>query len=288
MAILVLNGHTIPVLDGSPSWTYEEIGPVGASIKGWTRDAVRTRRRVFTATVPYHNADKRDEIIHLVSGRGHHIPFDTSLYSDGGVGPNSGYSCTLGTTAPTPKYGTRRVNVGSGTALSYVVEAPLGDVYSVLWWYNLSNTTPGANTYLHHAVTKNAAGTVVYYENAVAGATINNYSVAYATPSLTVSLEGQEAPGGGATAGAFFDDLVILPFDISATMVASIYGAGRAFSAMPLLNLTGDILREPGPVLVRGKVGGDVRLAQASVNGTWYNNLRTFPITLTEAQPAGR
>lgn len=282
MAFLAINGYTIPCLDGSVHESTAEHGPTGPSFKGWTRDAIRARARTWSASVPMGIQSNNDAIRHLVLGQGHHFAFDTTLYSDGYVGPSAGYSIALGTSSPTPKFGTRRANPGSNSTLSYVVDVPLGDNWTLMFYYNSANTTPGANTYDHYAIVR-TNGVSVVYKNGVVSTSISNYTVTVSGTSATFSLLGKDTAGSN-SANIFYDDLVILPWPASANMVAAWSALTVAFSSMPYLNLTGTILQETGPAIVRGSVG-DRSFAMGSVNGSWYGNLSVLPVTFVEAQP---
>jgi hypothetical protein len=79
----------------------------------------------------------------------------------------------------------------------------------------------------------------------------------------------------------YFDDLVILPWVASAGQIAVWSAAAAAFSPLPKLDLAGDVIREAGPIEVRGKPG-DTRFVQANVGGAWATNARRVTFTLEE------
>lgn len=280
MPIISLNGYSLNVAPGSiRRGSIEEIGPVEGSYKGWTRDAVRARRRTWSGTIPYEVSATQEAVEQLITGRAHHFPFDSGLYSDkSGLGPNSGYSVTLAATAPTPKFGAYRCQVTSGSAVAWTCDVPIANTWSMAWWFS----TGGAWT--HYCVTSRAGTVTRYVSGAVSGATLANYSVTTSGTSGTFSLLGKDTAGTN-SATAYFDDLVIFPTcALNANLVTAFAASTIAQSSLPFLNLTGDVLDEAGPVEVRGRLG-EVRFVEGYKGGAWNNNLRTVDFTLVETKP---
>lgn len=275
MAIISFGGFTPSVQDGSLSVSVEEHGPASPSYRGYLRDAVRARRRTWKFTVPVDTAANGDALADFILGRGHHFAFDTSLYSDGGLGPQSGYAASLGTAAPAPKFGSRRVQVNSATTLSWVMSVPRTGSWTMAWWfYN------GAS-WDHWAVTSNNT-TLTYYKNGVGTTAPGNYSVTESSGNGTFSLLGKNV--AGTNQNSQFDDLVILPWPATSTMVTAWAAATSAFHPLPYLYLSGDVLTETGPVQVRGAVRS-LPMSQGAPSSGWANNLRSVDVELVERQP---
>jgi hypothetical protein len=279
MTILNLNGYAVNVAPGSlKRGAIEEIGPSDGNYRGWMRDAVRARRRTWSGNIVVDSAASQESLEQLISGRGFHFPFDNGLYSDkSGLGPNSGYSVTLASAAPAPKFGNFRMQITSASAIAWTCEVPISGTWSMAWWFS-----SGAG-WTHYCVTSKAGSVIKYVNGAVSVATLGNYSVSVSGTTMTFYLLGRDV-AGAFSAAAYFDDLVIFPTcALNANIVAAFAAATAAQSPLPHLNLTGDLLDEAGPVEVRGKLG-DVSFLEGH-KGAWSNSLRTVAFSLVEANP---
>jgi hypothetical protein len=280
---LRIDGFDIPVLAGSGRVEESEVGSIDRAEDGQLRDFIRVRPRVWRVNVPFTTWAKSDALQNLVRGRGHHIPFDTSYASDGGVGPNSGYAgCSLSTSAPSPKFGTRRLAITSAAAgMTFTVACPLGDQWTLMFWLYTAATA----VWKHYAVTKDGTGTTVKYVNGVAGATLANYTVTVTGTSGSFNIQGKD--NAGTNNLVHYDDLVILPWAATAQMVAAWAAQTVAFSPLPRLNLQGTFISDATvnrQVTVRGNVGG-ITTAEAHLGGTYYANLQAVELTFTEVAP---
>lgn len=289
MGFLDLNGWDLNVSVDSFRSSDVEIGSRGGAYSGASRDGRRAIGLQFQGTAVLQKNIDAGPLENMLRGRGHHFPFDTTLYADGtGVGPEAGYSATLVTAAPAPKYGTRCLKVPSATSISWIVDMPwypeqgMGEYTLMFWFWN------GAS-WDHYIITSAPDGGSSF-KNGASAAAPGNYSVTEASPgTLTVTLEGQNA--AGANADAYFDDLVILPFSldpqgdaVATDAITGFYTAGRAFSAMPRLLVTGTCLNGGVGYLEMLGAVGNVGWAQAMVGGVW-TTVRTVEFTLTEAAP---
>lgn len=291
MAFLTINGWEIDVLDGSASVSDVEVGVRGGGYSGASRDARRAIGSQLKANTVLQDHWLAMILVELLRGNGHHFSFDETLYADSaagiGVGPEAGYSATLVTAAPAPKYGTRCLKVPSATTISWVVKAPYDDSsgsgeYTVMFWF-----WNGAS-WDHYIYCSAPAGNSLFKNGAYdSGSSPGNLSSAVAsTGLLTVTLEGQNF--AGANADAYFDDLVIMPVSldpngdgVAHAAITGFYGAAAAFSALPRLNVGGDwyhngdrSIEMVGAVVGAGFKGGIAR------------KLRSVEFTLTEAAPS--
>jgi len=277
-----LDGYQLPILDGSVKCVESEIGPLDRAEDSQLRDSVRSRPRVWTCLTPLKLNATIYAIKNYVRGRGHHVAFDTSYNSDGGVGPNSGYTgCSLGTITPTPKFGTRRLAITSSNSMAFTVACPEGDTWTIMFWHQVVAT----GAWAHHAITKDGAGTTVKYIAGAAGATLANYTVVVTGTSGLFTIIGKNA--AGTNFDAWYDDLVILPWAASAAQVAAWAANTVAFSPLPRLNLQGCVLSDASinrQVVVRGTIGA-TSSGQGSIAGTYYTNLEAVELNFTEVAP---
>lgn len=283
MTFLTLNGLTVSVADSSASKRVADVGWTGRSYDGDQHDSVLAERPSWQiATTPLTEA-AGVELERLLHGDGHHFDFDSSLYSERkGLGPTSGYSMSLVTSSPTPKLGTKCAKFGSGSVLYYAT-GYTGD-YSLLWWFN--NTV----SWEHLAVVYDsaAATSTRYVDGAVNSSTwYNLYNSGNrwgVTSAGTLTFYGKlRATDTNATVA--IDDLVVLPYQVTTGLINAHYnsGTGRAFSALPLLDLSGDVTESPSAIEVRAR-DIEVGFVQGFSTGSWTNNLRTIRCALERAR----
>lgn len=294
MAFLTINGWTIPILDGSFSVQDVDVGQRGPGYSGASRDARRAIGLQVRATAVVQGHHLAMPLEELLRGKGHHFPFDETLYAESGsgvgVGPEAGYSATLVTAAPAPKYGTRCLKVPSGTTISWIVDekwyADYGQgEYTIMFWF-----WNGAS-WDHYIMTSAPNGTSSYKNGVYATPAPSNYQVTETSPGLlTVELQGQNA--AGVNADAYFDDLVILPYSLDVNgdntaweSITGFYGAGRAFSALPRLDVGGSWYRNGEDFLEMVGTVVNSQYRQAQIASVFSNSARMVEFLLTEAAP---
>lgn len=290
MAFLSINGWEIDILDGSFSVADVDVGVRGAGYGGSSRDARRAIGVQVKATTIFQDQWLSMPLEELLRGNGHHFSFDETLYADTasgrGVGPEAGYSASLVTAAPAPKYGTRCLKVPSATTISWIVNAPYddpsgsGECTVMVWFWN------GAS-WDHYVYCQAPAGVSLFKNGAyLSGAAPGNVSATVASDgSATVTLEGQNF--AGANADAYFDDLVILPVSLDPNAdgvvtdaISGFYANTQAFSNLPRLDVGGDWYRNGDRTIEM--VGAVV---STSHKGGLARKLRSVEFTLTEAAP---
>lgn len=274
MSFLSLNGWSVGIADRNAKLRREEVGLMeGRAFSGMQHDTRRAVKRTGQFTTGVLGEDDGDALENLLTGLGWHFPFDQDLYSeDTKLGPSAGYTATLGTTTPTPKFGTRRLSVPSGSTILW--PAGLGSNYTVMAWiWNGSSW----DHWIRRSDDSSGSVVTTLYKNGVSGQP--------ALYSLTVSggavyLSGRN-PATNASATTYYDDLVVLPWVASAGQLAAWSSAASPFSPIPKLDLSGDVLREASSIEVRGKVT-DVVYEQAMVGGVWQDNARRVSFSLLE------
>lgn len=312
MAFLTINSLDIAVKDETANKTIVEVGSGERSFGGKWRDFRRAIKREWEFETPFQNEDTSEFIEHWLLGRGWHWSFDTSLWSDNGVPPVTGYASAL--FGGTPKFGT--VAGGQGSLQLNPAPAAQGGVdYTVPWATAYNNwsimfyfwgTDAGFSGAWHHIFIQCDNGTVTTYKDGVSystGASTSGTSPLLTwTPTslgfititnngttLTVAIDGENL-AGTQQASTWIDDLVIWPFVVPLSYAVTRYtDAGtttagttndKSFSALPRLKAYGEFLREPGPIDVRAVIK-DIKYAQATESSTW-KYLRSIKFSLME------
>lgn len=143
--VMLINDLAIPVARVSHS-----IGRIDSSRRGYGGQFAQASRgnvhRLSVETIPIRGV-KADFLAALIDGHFHTWNFEDSLWSYDGIGPDSGYAVTFGTTGK-KKYGTYGIDVTSGT-LDYTFKTiPVGQAWTCLFWlngtthYGISNSGP--------------------------------------------------------------------------------------------------------------------------------------------------
>lgn len=270
MPFLSLNGWEVEVADNAAALEFVEVGASeGRGFAGTNRSTRRALKRKgeFTAT-PLSNADGSG-LIRLLNGEGWHFPFDSDLYSeDTLLNPTTGYTATLGTATPSPKFGTKRLTVPSATTIAW--DCALSTSYTLACWF-----WNGAAW--EHWVRRSDAGVVTLWKDGTSGQAACGFMK---VSSTSAQLLGRNAADDG-NAAAYIDDLVVLPWSASDGQIAAWCAATAAFSALPKLDLAGDVLREGGTIEVRGKVSAG-KFLQARLSGTWSTTNRVVTFSVEE------
>lgn len=82
--------------------------------------------------------------------------------------------------------------------------------------------------------------------------------------------------------GGMIDDLVVVPYAMTAAAISSVFSAGRAFSDLPRLDAEGaGIVTPPPRAIVLGELPSG-EFVQAVMSATFVQNNRTVEITLVE------
>lgn len=273
MSFLSINGWDVPIEPSNADIRPEEVARTDA--RAFTAAMLDTRRgeklRGEFTTSLLSMADA-DALKNLLLGRGWHFPFDGDLYSeDTGLSPQTGYTATLGTTTPSPKFGTHRCKVPSATSLYY--NTGLGNSYTIMgwiWsgaaWEHWARVSDGSTS--SPTVTCYKSGSVV----------ANNYAM---TVTSGYAYLNGKVPSTGSNSDAYFDDIVVLPWAVSAGQLAAWSVAANAFSALPKIDVGGDVLRDYGTVEMRGRVGGG-KLFMARLSSGWSDNAQRVQFTVEE------
>lgn len=275
MAFLTINGWDIPIADGNASMAYRQLGRQSRSYTGILSGTYRAKVREWQVQTTIQDESASEAIEGLIDGTGHTWTFDNDLYSSKGLGPVSGYTATVA--AAGGKVG-GMLTVVSNTNIAWWATSAHVPWTFMTWKKDL------VGTWRHYALT--VTGTQ-YKDGAVhvpgAGDTILNWS-AESSGAFTIIGKGID----GVNANAYYDDMVVVPYIMPAEQIAAAYtegAAGRGFSLLPVLKLTGDCVAEAysGPLSVVGEMSNN-EFIQAVYSGTFQSNLRRMDFVLREVQ----
>jgi len=100
--------------------------------------------------------------------------------------------------------------------------------------------------------------------------------------ALFVGTRGQYAAGPRRNNGGLIDDLVIVPYAMTAAGIAEIAGYDRGFSDLPRLEANGlAVVAPPQVVVVQGELPSG-EFVQVQLEGTWTPNMRSVVMELIE------
>jgi len=276
MSFVALNGLDVPVHYPDSEHTNEQIGEGGRSFAGTLIDSVRTNKRTWSVTTTIRSIAEAEQLEGLLRGDGWHFDFESDLYACvKGLAPATGYA---GTTISAAQYklGAKSCKVTSGsTGPTY--SCGLTADFSVGFWQYV-----GAWAHYWIVYDKDTTTYVEYVAGAV-NTTINDTFRNAMITGGNVVLMGTKATDN-AVSDVYYDDLVVLPYKVTAAMVTAHYGtagAGLEFGDCPRLNLTGDVLKLNTAVVVRGQLN-NVKHNEGVLSGAWTNQARAVSFDLIE------
>lgn len=268
MAFLTVNGYTIPIAEASPKGTTREIGTASTGLLGSTLKDNRGELRAWTVTTVPDTEESIDALRRLLVGRGYVWHFDDLggtdpwQWSANGLGSyvGSGVSQLAGS-AHFGDYGIE-LTATTGTA-SFATDLP--STWTAMCWVNT-----GSGFY-HYAETSDG----LYFVNGVAAAQESWFDV-----SISGNFTLQNTTGGAVD----FDDLVVLPYVITADMIAAFGTATEAFGSLPRLNVSGDVFgADVLEMMLVDEI--EVEVVQAKI-GANFQTLHQLTFTLEEQEPA--
>lgn len=245
---LEINGFAVDVADGGFSQADVEIASAPSRSPGLTfQDNRRGLKRVFTVTTPLLTPANADALENWLLGVGWHIGFDTGHASDHGLHPDAGYTGIL--TTALAKFGTRSwkgVNSTDDIAYRYPVRTRSNDWTASGWHYQ--------SAWQHWAIVSKQGVVTKYLAGAVSGLTLGFHTNSTPTSNAIKSALESQSTSGVAAANIYFDDLCFFPWALTAEMVAALAARTAAMSPLPSVYLSGECIRETGPVTVRASI----------------------------------
>jgi hypothetical protein len=297
MAHTTINGIQVSsVADGlreDPEWSgaVDERADDGSL---FTSETTRKRRWQLQTTPMV--AEEGEALRRLVEREGFAVGFDTA-FALKGLAPTPASSWTRQATGG--RFGGGRAAVTSGGRLEYALGtklipgrtwSPTVDGWTIIVHKKLDTDEGGDGTsYVHHLATgkttfaRNAAVNppgVTQYRRGLPG----SWSMGR---WLHVEADGDVAVWGfdnaNVAAAYDYDDLVVLPFAVTASWAAQLaaFGAAFAYPETPLLLLQGDAIPEPAGALVSGRVTS-VQQRNMILQHRARNNARVLDLVLSE------
>lgn len=215
MTYMSINGISLPVREGEGERMDDSVSFGQRSVTGTFIRHTVARKARWRITAPLLTAAEATALEGLLSGDGTVWSFDTDLYADGtGTLLTASPNALLATSAPTPRFGARRLTVIT-SPITYWSETL--DTWTVgVWWHD-------GGDWVHRLQTSNGT----QWEDGVSG-----------TYAWDLSPTGGDFQLG---VGAW-DDLVLLRFALTDAQGGQ-WPQTSAFSALPQLTLSGDCTR---------------------------------------------
>lgn len=266
MAFLLVNNATLSVADGALQESLEKLEDRARAFDGTLLSTTLASKRVVTVTTPPLAALEAEPWRCLLNGGdviGQSWSFDDTAstnwqWSSKGLGKASGTGSSLGS----GKFGAGlriaaagQVTWAPGAATQWTL---------MVWRYNTL-----LSAWQHWILCSDGTK---YLAGVATGTSID--WLAFASGVLTLG-------DSGSIANQDFDDLVFLPCVITSTLALAFGTTTTAFSALPRLTLTGDVI----PETTRTVEGSEVTAegVQAMIGGVWDSTGRRLSATLTEA-----
>jgi hypothetical protein len=281
VSALTINGIAVPVEEGLE--LDEDV--VGAGLDRGQDGSARNnfnaiKRRLAPKTPPMLIADAQ-LIGALLKGVGDHWTFDTDAYSDKGVGwtavPTMPAGCSIISATPTPKRGAGALQIDANAAHSIAFPLPpLTDGWCFAVWFSLA--AAAFDLWIVSGTGTVASGGAVAgaWKNGVAQSSVMPAWAAIDATAKTLTLKGQA--GGTDT----FDDLVVLPVQMSSTLLSQFntFMTANAWPApYPVLTAAGDF--HPVSLSMLGRLTKST-IAQGVMGGSFQDNLRRLEFELWE------
>ena len=234
-----VNGVPLPVALGGVQRDEVEVGAgLLRSFSGAALRSTQTTKRQWPLDLTPTTQEEGVALVGLLQGRGDHVSFDSDSYSDKGVGPSLSTGATRPTTAPSPKWGSARLELASGTSNQVAWPLQLGTRWTAtVWRYESSDW--------HWYLVRDDG--LTFRDGSQVGTSI---------PAWLQVSGGSLYLLGTSGSATTFDDLWAVPARFPTSWVAALYAQAQsgAWPQSPRLVLAGDLIPETSAT-VMGKVG---------------------------------
>ncbi len=260
MAFVTINGWRIEVSQGGAS---RDLMAQGELSPAWSNRPLRRRqalaKKLSFTTVPL-DADDATTLEGLLEGRGHYWPFNFSLHSSAGLGPEAGYSAAnIGFSETTNGPASLALQMNTG---SMVFDTQLPDD----WTISYMTSTSATSGWSHRVIRSDGAKWLDGVRN---DALV--LDEVYVSSSATVLFS---------SSPRYFAQLVVLPFGASDSFISSLRPGASKFSSLPRLDIGGDI-NGGKTIEMMGTNAGQSYVQRAG----WTNNKREVQVELEEVVP---
>jgi hypothetical protein len=265
MPFLKINGYPLPVADGQCQETLELLGDTARAFDGTRLSTLLASKRVLqVATTPL-AALEAEPLRCLLNGgdvTGQKWSFDDTSstnwqWSSKGLGKASGSGTSLGSG-----------KFGAGLRIAAAGQVTWAPGAATQWTLMVWRYSALLSAWQHWILCSDGTK---YLAGAATGTSIT--WLAFSGGVLTLG-------DSGSATNQDFDDLVFLPCVITAAQAAVFGVATTAFSELPKLTLTGDVI----PETTRSAAGEEVssELVQAMIGGAWDSTGRRLSARLVE------
>lgn len=259
---MTINGWTVPVRNDSVRTERHEVGARGSSVGGVPFVDIQFEGDAWQFSTSPLSLQEARALKRLLAGQGHRWTFE-----DGGAG-NAWKYATSGAVASAllnasratdnPKFGIAQLSMSTGGYVSWDLD--LSSWTAMVW----RDTGAGFALYL-----ETSGG--LYYRGGSAVAQEDWFDVAAGVFSLYND--------SGSTVD--FDDLVVLPFDVSAGQAAAFSARTTEWPSPADLVMSGDIVGGE-TVYVRTNEPPTGSMVQRYIGGSWASNAEVVSATLVE------
>ena len=155
MSFITISGFAIPISATGVSLDRQAHGEQSMSYGGKQQPQRWGVTRAFDLSSPLTTRENARSLAGLIAGDGHFIPFDTTLYSTKGLGPNTGYTITMSATGGAIG---GYVQVTSAQTLAYTFSSNYDRTFMICKYVGAA--------WVHYALTYDySTGVTVQYKN---------------------------------------------------------------------------------------------------------------------------
>jgi hypothetical protein len=260
VSFLTANGIEIPVADGTPDFSIEEVGAMERGVNAALQDDRRAFKRVWKGTTPPISAAAFLAFRALVLGSGHKWDFEANgLFSSRGLQATTAGSVN----ASFAKYGTQSLTIPASSFVDFTGLAT-GDWTIWLWYYDPGITAWNWLSTDSSAATNSSTGTPSISISAVSGAV--------------------RVTNGSGTLPMYLDDVWILPAKYAdrATWLTALAAFNAPKGACGRIALGGNFV-EAGTSVIQVRGSSDTtKIVQGRPGGVFSPNLHQLTFKFQE------
>lgn len=279
MPFLRINGHQVFVRDATPVRKVTKAGRRGRSFRGVQRDARRAVRRAWDMQAVILESEDANALMGLLWGEGHQFDFADGLQASTGLGPRPGYGAVR---VNAQAYGANgrgvlQVPAVAGRFLQY--DAQLRDDEWTLLWSTYAGFTWNGSV-------KRSDG--VGYRNGARNDNVGEPGGLSPDGVVVRVTDGVVDLINSSATVRNMDDLVVLPYKMTETMMAAVSQpvTNGKFGPCPVLVCSGDFFGGRTTFCVAEVQGSGFSGRASTIPGIgWVSNAQVVRFTLMELEP---